>query len=227
MQNLLLDSWNFFRNHYVAIGLIVLPLFVPVAIIEALYSHYVITDDSDFLVQLVPAFFALLAYPVYTGGTIFYIASTVKGEAMDIPTCWIEALKLWMPFTFMSILLGLALTAGFLLLIIPGIILIGRYSFASFELFLNKKTPLHALGSSIAATKEYVWTILGGYLVIGLILDGSHFLLGALGGNSPLLNSLLAIVYAVPGSMYTIFAFRVYDLAREKEDKGIEKNGVG
>lgn len=216
MQNLLLDSWNFFRNHYMAIGLIVLPLFVPVVVFDVVYNHYFITDDSDLFVQLVPGFFALLAYPVYTGGTILYIASAVEGKTMDIQSCWSEALKFWLPFTFMSLLLGLALTAGFLLLIIPGIILVGRYSFAEFELLLNKKSPLDAMSSSMAATKKYVWNLLAGYLVLAVIIDGSHYLLGALGGGSPVLDSVLTIVYAVPGVMSTIFAFRVYDLAREE-----------
>ena len=116
--------------------------------------------------------------------------------------------------------------AGFLLLIIPGIILIGRYSFAEFDLLLNNRSPLDAMGRSMDATKKYIGTILGGYLVITIIIYGPYYLVVALleqmGLELGVLDNLLDIIYSVLGVIYTIFAFRVYHLAKEQRYNGLK-----
>jgi len=209
-----------------AIGMIILPLFIPVEILDAFYRYYFVNENSDLSVQLAPTLWGFLVYPVYTGGTIFYIASAVDGKIIDVQTAWRLGAKFWMPFVLLSVLVGLVTMAGFLLLIIPGIILVARYSFAPFELLLNNKSPLDAMRDSMAGTKKYMWTILGGYLFLAIIIDSSYYLLGAFFRELAIPGNMLNILYSVLGVMYTIFTFRVYHLAKEQGEKGLEVSRV-
>lgn len=165
-----------------------------------------------------------MAYPVYTAGVVFFIASVVVGEVIDTKTCWSLGVKYWMPLFLLSILIGVVVAAGFLLLIIPGIIAIIRYAFAEFDLLLNNRRPLDAMRDSWKTTAKYFWLLLGGYLVITIALYGPYYglvtILEQQELESGLFDNALRIIYSVMDTIYIIFAFRIYHLAKEQQTNG-------
>ncbi len=68
-----------------------------------------------------------------------------------------------------SILMPLTVLAGLLLLIVPGIIWAVRFSFSPLIVVDTKTGPVKAMRESWAITKGNFWTLLGFWLVIGLI----------------------------------------------------------
>jgi hypothetical protein len=217
LKKSLTDSWSFFKNHAVALSIIILPIVTPVDIFIALYQYFFTSEEFFLYEQIVPMAIGFIAYPIYSVSVVFYIASIISGGSFDTKTLWKLGVKFWLPYTILSILIVVAMVCGFILLIIPGIIFLGRYAFSEFDLLLNQSKPLEAMKNSWKATKEYIWVILGGYAVITMALYVPYYLIASLFDESNIfywvLDTVLNIVYSVFGVLYTIFAFRVYDSA--------------
>lgn len=221
LQNLLSDSLRLFRNHYIPIALIVLPIVVPIEILDVIYSNYILDDESGFVEQLPIMFIGYLVYPIYTAGVIFYIASVVVGDAISTKTSWRLGIKYWLPLFMLNVFVGVVIVFGLLLLVIPGILFIARYAFSEFELLLNERRPLDAMKESWETTRKFIWIILGGFLVITIVLVGPYLILAnvleQLELELGILDNFINIIYSVLGSIYLIFSFRVYHLAKEQQ----------
>jgi len=216
------DSWALFKENVVPISLIVLPIVVPTAIIEVTIQNLFATDSSHWRQELVTSLISMLVYPIYSVAIIFYIAAVVTGEKIGTSTLWRLGARFWLPYTILSVLFGLSVMVGFILLIVPGVILLIRWSFASFDLVLNKSKPREALSSSWKATKNYVGALLKGYLTLIVVLYVPYVLLSKIMGfwlgktstSFQVFDTTLDLVYEVVSVMFTIFAFRIYSLYR-------------
>lgn len=225
LQGLLMDSLRFFRNHLVSILLIVVPVVFPIELFRASYAKSFLGPEAGFTSELPMLALGLLAYPIYAGGVIFFIASEVSGTRLKARTCWLLGLKFWWPFLLLSILLGVATALGFLLLVVPGLIALARFSFAEFDLLLNGKSPAEAMRQSWDETGPYFRLILGGFLVIFAAFYvpyfGLVFVLEDLKVELGIFETVLDTLYAVLGSLFTVFRFRVYYLANERRSLGL------
>jgi uncharacterized membrane protein len=81
---------------------------------------------------------------------------------------------LWHPRPFWkylgaSILLALAVTVGFVLLIVPGIILGLMFMFATFVVIERELGPIEAMGESNRITRGHKWQLFGFVLLLVLI----------------------------------------------------------
>ena len=225
---LLTDSWLFFKNHIVAISLIILPIVVPIDIFTALYEYFFIGEEYVFSDYVIPMTIGFIAYPIYAVAVIFYISSIISGEYLGTKSLWRLGLKFWMPYMILSLLITLALMAGFILLVIPGIILAIRYSFAEFDLLFNRSNPIDAMTNSWNATREYMWVLFGGLLVISIALYLPYYLILSLFDESSVFYLVLEVVsniaYSVLAVLYTIFAFRVYEFAKSQADPSLDQD---
>ena len=226
LQNYLADSIRLFKNHYFGIAMIILPIFIPIEIFDAYYSKYVLVEGAEMVAYLPPMLVGLLAYPIYTAAVIFYIASVLTGDIIDVKTSWQFGVKYWKPLILLTIMVGFMIMLGFILLVVPAIILTIRYAFAEFELLFNKRDPLEAMRTSWEATRQYFWILLGGFVVITIVLYSPYYLLVimleqremALG----LLENFLNVIYAVLSVIYTIFAFRIYHVAQDQQQTKLD-----
>jgi len=170
----------------------------------------------------------VIAYPVYTAAVIFYIASIITGENLDTKSLWKLGVKFWVPYMVIIILVGVVVTLGLILLVIPGVILGIRYSFSEFDLLLNQSRPLDAMRNSWVATKEYMWVILGGFVIITIALYAPYYLVASLFDKSSIsywvLNAVSNIAYSVLGVIYTIFIFRVYVFAKSQHNQSLNQD---
>lgn len=223
LKGVLADTWYFFRNHVVVISAIMLPVVVPTEILTKLFQYAHIGKEAGFPELALPVALGFITYPIYMIGIIFYIASVVAGEPVAIKTLWQQSLKYWFPFMALTLMVSLVMIAGFMLLIIPGIIANIRYAFAEFELLFNQRRPLDAMAKSWQDTREYAWVILGGFAIITIILNVPFYLIDSVldntGASHWVLEILLSIVYSVLSVFYTIFAFRVYEFAKAGRDQ--------
>ena len=216
---MLLDALKLFKTYYAGIAWIVLPLFIPMEIFDAVYYYYFVGADSGILIQMPPILVRVIGYPIYTGAVIFYLSSILSGDVIDTKKAWSLGVQYWGPFFVLNILVWIAITAGFFLFIAPGIILIGRLAFSEFDLLLEKREPLYAMKNSWQKTGDYMWMILWGYLIISLVLYGPYFafilLMNIKLAQLGVFYHLVTILYAFLSVIYTVFTFRVYHLSRE------------
>lgn len=230
LKKSLMDSWSFFKMHAIAISIVILPIVVPIDILTALYQYFLTSEEFVFSERLIPMGIGFIAYPIYTVAVIFYIASVVSGESIETKKAWRLGVKFWPPYVVMSILIGLVVMSGLILLVIPGVIFATRYAFSEFDLLLNQSKPLAAMRSSWHATKEYMWVILGGYMVITLALYVPYYLITSFFEGSSIfywvLNTVLNIVYSVLGVLYTIFAYRVYEFSKLPHNQSLNQDAL-
>jgi uncharacterized membrane protein len=156
-------------------------------------------------------------------------AAQARGERASFGECLATGLGKVLPLFLLTILVSLGLFAGFILLIVPGIILLLMWCVASPALVVENLGPVEALGRSRELTKGYRWKVFGIFLLMLILVWIVSALLGVIlvlsvglgglesmassieGGNIPigytlaslLLNTLYgAFVAALPVSLY-------------------------
>ena len=225
LQALLLDSFRFFRSHLFAILLIIIPVVFPIELFRDYYAESLLGQQASLTSEFPVLLLGLLAYPIYAGGIIFFIASVISGSRLNARSCWLLGLKYWGPFLLLSLLLGIVTGLGFVLFMVPGVIALVRFSFAEFDLLLKGRSPLDALRLSWDATRPHFWLILGGYLVIFAAFYvpyfGLIFVLEDLKIELGIFEVLLDTLYAVLSVLFTIFRYRVYDLVNARRSLGL------
>ncbi|MGH6867212.1 MAG: DUF975 family protein [Methyloceanibacter sp.] len=105
------------------------------------------------------------------GVTAFYLAAHDNPDTVDLPALW-HPQPFW-KFLGASILLGLTILAGILLLIVPGIIFALMFAFTTFLVIDRDLGPIEAMKESKRLTYGHKWTLLGFLLVlVGINLLG-------------------------------------------------------
>ena len=223
LRESLIDSWNFFRIHYMALSAIILPIIIPVEIFTGFYQHAITGKDFVLSNQLIPVVIGLLASPLYSVGVVFYIASIIREEPIDTKTAWMLGIRFWSLYLILNLMTGAMIIAGFMMLILPGLVFVIRFSFSEFDLLLNKSKPLDAMKNSWNLTRPHMSEIFGGFVVITLVLFTPYYLVISLFKESNIfywvINTGLSILYSVLEVFYTIFAFRIYDYVKQDQSK--------
>ena len=124
-----------------------------------------------------------------------------------------QGLRLFFPVLWVGILLELSVLGGFILFIIPGIILSVWFSLSIFTLVIENKRGTRALFQSSAYVRGYWWAVLGRLLLVNLIvyipLLALEVLISlAFGGTAGIIaNYLLSalVIPFVPAYVYTIY----------------------
>ena len=214
ITTLLYDSWNFYTHHVRRISILILPLVILSSLLISL-AHYFRSDDATILFWL-PYAMALAAYPLYQGATVLYIAYTVSGNTLKPNQYYRLASQSWGVLTILYIASGLLITGGFLLLIIPGMIILARVSYGEFYCLLSQRSAIDSISDSWDATKKDQWILVAG--IFGIILTiytplwAIEYLLTSIGLWNKLISMLLEIIGAILSPLTTIFAFRLYSL---------------
>jgi len=216
----LLDSWFFFRRHFYAIASIILPIILPIEIISTFTLQPNAAGEIDYSNYLPVMLVGLLAYPIYTVGLIYYLASVIEGTPTNTNHCWQMGKKYWLPCLMLALFAGLTIMLGLMALVLPGILLAIRYSFAEFDLVFNQTQPIDSLRNSWHMTRDYMGTILAGYVLITVGLYTPFWLASKLIERTTpgfwIFDIGSSLYLNVFGTLYTIFAFRVYEIARHK-----------
>lgn len=196
--SLLLESFRFYKTHFESlIGIMIVP-----AILSALSSYLEIAadpkGDGGMLVRgmlgELAAFGPILSLVVIIISTVVsiiaYIALTLfvadPSRYPSVSGLYGEAKRYFFPYLWIGILNGLAVFAGMILFIIPGIIVAIWFIFSGYTLVLEDKRGTQALKASKALVKGRWWAVFGRSVVIGLVF------------GIPFIIIYLALVFIVP-----------------------------
>ena len=101
------------------------------------------------------------------GATAFYLAAHDNPATADLSLLW-HPRPFW-KYLGASILLALAVAIGFVLLIVPGIILGLMFMFTTFVVIERELGPIDAMSESHRLTRGHKWQLLGFVLLLLLI----------------------------------------------------------
>lgn len=213
------ESWSFFSAHFVAICCVLLPFALPVDFLLTLNDAYFVDDSTPFLRAIGPSLVSLAISAIWTAALIFYIASAVGGEPLAIKRTWQLGLEYWLPMVITLVLMYVAVFAGLMLFIVPGIWIGIKLSFAFFEVLLANRTPIEAIKQSWNLTTGHGGKIFAGaFAVFGpvyLLYIGTAVTIPHGSGSYLFAYTLLSTVSVLLGAFYTVFLYRIYWIARE------------
>ena len=214
LKKSLIDSLNFFVSNWVALALIVLPVFGVIEILYMGYESRVMSEESGFVDELPYILVYCAAYPVVRAALVLFIHKQVSGGEPSVGECINFGLDNWFPFFVLTMILLVTVLTGFVLFIIPGIFLMVRYSFVEFNFLLERSEIMESFQFSWHETKKYFGLLLSGYLLITVCLYTPYILsLYAIEGETvsdTTLELFIDLVYFVLETIYLIFAYRVY-----------------
>ena len=150
---------------------------LPILIVQQLitdYYHVFIPDDLSFWLVIIIGIVAsetLKIFAVYASITIFFSTESLKINSFS----W-EPMKLFLIW-FTSIYIDIAMTLGYILLIVPGIIIMGITLFYPIYIVKFNQGPFESVGSSIDVAKKSWLRITALVAILALIWTGVIWLI--------------------------------------------------
>ncbi len=223
MQNFKRYSWQslaFFYAHWK--GVLVLA-YLPNLLPE---MYYLIDNEQrgDLALYLMIIPF----YIMFSVAFIFYIDGQARFRQNSGPQLHRLALKFLVPYSFVMVIAYLAIMFSMFALIIPGIYVLVKYSFITFNLLLDETGINGAFKLSWKQTKGYFWLLFSAFFVYMLVpfllsliaefsLQGFSFSQAA--NHSQAIESS-NIIYLTVGTLgyifYTLFTYQVYKEVSKK-----------
>ena len=166
-------GWQQMLKHFLYLFII----FIVVGLFEAPLSAI---QDSEWentplvvLIQLLAAAYGLLFLPVVSYGGDLLFLRAMRNEKVDISELFNGFRNKYLNIILANLLTFAIIGFGFLLLIVPGIILACRLAFVPFLVMDKNLDPVAAVEKSWAMTRGYGWKIFGmGILMIPIFIAG-------------------------------------------------------
>lgn len=162
------------------------------------------------------AIISALAASFSTAGLLI----ALKEGTVTSPTiAWQKAGGVFVQYFFTSIVSGIIIGIGFVLLIIPGVYLLGRYGFASLITIFGNKGVGDSLSESKKLAQGREWTfagkILGGSILISIAGNIVAGIAGAIVGFLPKIAEVVVTggFTAISTGLITVFLFLLYKRA--------------
>jgi hypothetical protein len=176
--------------------------------------------------------------PMILGGLISIIVGTIiygtfqdlRGQKASIGDCIARGLSSIVPVIVGSILLSLAVSIGFMLVIVPGLILLVMWWVYVPAIVVEGKGIIGAFGRSRELTRGRRWHILGILVLVGIVMIAISWVIGNVmladptGGLSA--GSIVLYLFSSLVTAYSavLAAVGYYYLRAEKE--GIDVNEI-
>ena len=171
------DAFGIYKSNFgvlIATGL-------GIAVVFGIAIGLLNNTDSVFL-HFIGSILQLIGSAIYTGFVVKLVQDVrdgrrdqSAGELISAATPAIGALIVF------SILSGIAIGIGFILLIIPGLILLTIWSVGAPAIVAEGRGPLEAFGRSWELVKGQTWTVFGVLVVVFLILIVASIVVAVIG----------------------------------------------
>lgn len=157
-------------------------LMVPMVLITGAFSQQsaaLQSNDPAVIAQNIGGIFGVLMATLLVQTVLYYMLQAclahatiadLRGEKPQVVPTLLAGLQIVLPVTIISVLALLGVMAGFLLLIIPGIILLLWWSIISPVRVVENTGIAETFGRSRALTRGYRWHILGLLLLFVVVL---------------------------------------------------------
>lgn len=146
----------------------------PVLPLLAIGNHLLVTvhqgDPKAAIMDPLAMLPPLLAGVIASALAIRYALAVLHKESTGFSELWAGTLRDTLPLVLLQIMAGLAIMAGFVLLILPGIFLTGALMPAYVILVRERRGPLEALRASWERFRSRAWAISACFFAVLLLL---------------------------------------------------------
>jgi len=222
------DAFKLYRQHWKNLIVIVAVIVIPLSIAQVLVADAWIRDGTGSvdgrliagaLVSLVLAVTWILMWTVLGGAITRAAAGTFLGRDLDIGESYRYGLARFWSIVLIGVLSALAIVGGFILLIVPGFIVLTHLVVAIPALVIEDRRGSDALRRSWNLVRGFAWPVFGTIIVAGLLTGLVNGVLTAPFGDNPAARSIAASIASVLTMPYTalVGVFIYVDLRVRKE----------
>ena len=214
------QSFFFFRQNFRDIATIQLPFLILLNAL-ALWLDMNASETEDFRqTALSISLLSLVLMPIYWAATILYMQSKLENRPLQPFQAISLSFKYWRTLLLIFILTALAISGGLLLLIIPGIYIGIRLSFADYIGVVVGKNAWESLKQSWEETDDYFWVLLQGLLILYPTLQLVEIPITQYFTNqedrSMLLELPIVVFLDLLSALITVYGFRIYCVMRDE-----------
>jgi len=181
-----------------------------------IFVHF---NDNDRIIIWLPSIISIIIQAIYAAGLIFLFSSIIRESYLSPKECIIRGIWYSPLYIVTDFIVKLLTIAGFLLLIVPGIILLVRLSLSQFFLLLFDDMPFKAIEHSFKKTKGFTNDILCTIFVSAIPLIIIVFLSIYLRYPTNLYGHILSVLIDIFTGFYSvlfiIILFRYFCLIHE------------
>ncbi len=198
------DSWSLYKQRFgVLVALIAIP-YIPLLAIQ-------LWPAGSLVKSVLALVFGLVSVLILIPTIVAAISAVAKNTGFS--DSFKRGLQLFFPLLWIGILSELAIMGGFILLVIPGIILAIGLSLSIFTLVIEDKRGTRALLQSRSYVRGHWWAVFGRllllYVVIGIPLLVLQVLVSlAFGGTTGIIAYYLVSIFAAPFAL--VYTYTIY-----------------
>jgi hypothetical protein len=171
--------FSFYASQFSVLIPAAILLFLPVAVLNGL----LLTDDGGSILLLVSGILAVIATYWYQGMVVQATIDILDGRRdQTIGSLFGSAAPFILPLLAVGILAGIAIAIGFVLLIVPGLILITIWAVIVPVIVVERAGVFEAFGRSRELVRGNGWQVFGVIVVLFLIVLIVGILLRAIAG---------------------------------------------
>jgi hypothetical protein len=217
-------AFSVFGHGFIKFIVLTAIAYVPLVIVGAIAKAY---PNWTLFDRLIVPFVQIVVSSLSTATCLFGAYQIMRGRPFTIGGSLMVALRRFWPVVGTSILSGLYVGIGFILLVVPGIIIACAIYVALPVCVIERLAPVTSLKRSRALTKGHRWQIFGLLLLVffatGLLAVGLG--MGAIMVAGELAGALAPLVAEILGGAFgsVLYAVVYHDLRVDKEGFDIEE----
>jgi hypothetical protein len=155
------------------------------------------------LASLIAAAIAVIISAALQAALVRGAALATVGDPVDVEASYQYGFRRFGSVFWISLLVGLIVAVGFLLLIIPGVIFLTMLAVAIPALIVENQRGTEALGRSWNLVKGHFWHVLGTIVVAAIITGVISAIFGAIGGSNWFLQWIFGSIGTIVTAPYS------------------------
>lgn len=209
-------AFNLYKANAASLILIVAIVVVPLTFISSLFSGVVFrgtTNAQDVVIDrsfglvvagaLITALISVIISAMLQAAILRAAALATIGDPVDPQESYRFGFKRLGSVILVSVLVGLAVIGGLILLVIPGLIFLIFLSVSVPVLIVENRRGTAALSRSWALVKGHFWHAAGVIIVAGLITGIVSGIIGSIGGNVWLVRWIFSAIGTIITAPFT------------------------
>jgi len=238
------EAWRIYARNAGQLLLIVAVIVIPLSILGFVISHFafaastkVVTEAGQSVRVVEPRSFFIFLMAALVAAAISVIitallqaallraaAEATIGDPFDVETSYKWGLRRFGGVLLVSILVGLAVGIGFILLVIPGIIALVFFSVSVPALVVENVRGTEAMRRSWNLVSHHFWHVLGVILVAAILTGVIAGIIRAIGGSSAVGGGITAAVGQILVAPYSalVSVLLYLDLRARRENLTVE-----
>jgi hypothetical protein len=165
------EAWTLFTRFFFRFFLIALVVFAAINLVYALVVTAVDADNDGAALLAIVSIATVVVGTTWLQGAFVYAVQDARDGSFDasLGEVFSRVSSSILPLLGAGLLAGICIALGFVLLIVPGLILLTIWSVIAPVIVIERSAALDAFGRSRALVRGHGWTVFGIVLVTGLL----------------------------------------------------------